>query len=117
MNKEIYINMLEYYRDEYEDFIGVSTFDVSLKAFTLEQQIMRYGKHICFWYMKKDQLDFRNPPNKTDHRTFINLEIKRAMDMIKERLPKKAVEIVLIMIVETRKVQKSMLTQMGQTHF
>ena len=66
MYKEIYDNLLEYYRGEYEKFNGVSSFDISIKPFTLDEQIMRYGKHISFWYLKKDQLDLINPPDKKE---------------------------------------------------
>ena len=56
MYKEMYDNLLEYYRGEYEKFNGVSSFDISIKPFTLDEQIMRYGKHIYFWYLKKTNL-------------------------------------------------------------
>ncbi len=117
MDKEIYDNMLEYYRGEYENFNGVSSFDFSIKPFTQDEQIMRYGKHISFWYMKKDQLDLINPPDKKDHEMFLNMEIKRSMCLIKLMLPRKAVKEILTMIVETRKIQMLFLKQMVETHF
>lgn len=117
MYKEIYDNLLEYYRGEYETFNGVSSFDISIKPFTLDEQIMRYGKHISFWYLKKDQLDLINPPDKKEHEIFLNMEIKRSMSMIKLMLPKKAMKEILTMIVETRKIQMLFLKQMVETHF
>ena len=102
MYKEIYDNLLEYYRGEYEKFNGVSSFDISIKPFTLDEQIMRYGKHISFWYLKKDQLDLINPLDKKEREMFLNMEIKRSMSMIKLLLPKKAIKEILTMIVETR---------------
>ena len=109
MNKNIYKKMLDFYRDEYEDFIGVSSFDTSLKSFTLEEQIMRYAKHLSFWYMKLDQLKKYNPTDIDDHKIFLKFEISRAMTTVRTILPTEAVKKIITMIVETRKIQNHIL--------
>ena len=47
-------SLLEVYRDEYEDFMETSTKDLSHRFFSEEEQIMRYSKHLAFWFMKLD---------------------------------------------------------------
>ena len=45
MNKEIFNKCLDYYRDEYEEFMDVSTLNTNSQIFSLEEQTMRYAKH------------------------------------------------------------------------
>ena len=44
--------LLEAYRNEYEEFMQTSTKDKTHKYFTEVQQIVRYSKHLAFWYIQ-----------------------------------------------------------------
>ena len=80
-------NYVDFYRNEYEEFIGVSTLNTNLQIYTLEEQIMRYAKHLSFWYMKIDQLKQTQPADTKQKETFLTLEIQRTINSISKIIP------------------------------
>ena len=96
-----------YFRDEYEEFIGEDNLDINSRLLTLEEQIMRYAKHLAFWCMKKDQLEKKN--EKGEKMSATKLEIERTMNVIKNIFPNNVLITILNMVGETRKIHNHLI--------
>ena len=59
--------LLEAYRNEYEEFMQTSTKDKTHKYFTEVQQIVRYSKHLAFWYIQLNKLKQAEEHNPAEY--------------------------------------------------
>ena len=109
MDKDIFNKCLDYYRDEYEEFMGVSTFSTNSQIFTLEEQVMRYAKHLSFWYMKLDQLKQTKPADIKYKNKFLKLETQRTIKTIENIFPDEIVSTIIEMATTTRNIHKGIL--------
>lgn len=73
---------IELYRHEYEEFLGVNSLDKGYKIFSLDDQIIRYSKHLSFWLMKRDELEQSKPKDMKQRSLFFHLEINRTLTTI-----------------------------------
>ena len=48
---------LDYFREGYEQYTGVSTTTIKKQLYTLEEQVERYSINLAYWYI---QLDGKN---------------------------------------------------------
>ena len=78
---------IDFYRNEYEDYMNVNSNDTTYKYFTLEEQIERYSKHYSFWLIKKDELKHNNYKDKNNREKFIQMEIVRTLNTIQNMFP------------------------------
>ena len=79
---------LELYRQEYEEYMKVNSYDRSEKLFTEEEQILRYSKHLSFWLMKFDLIRANKPPDYDTHIAFLVQAILKTQKYIDEMFPK-----------------------------
>ena len=110
MDKNIFNKYLDYYRDEYEDFMGVSTLNTNSQIYTLEEQVMRYAKHLSFWYMKIDQLKQTQPDDMKIKNKFLKMETQRTIRTIENIFPEEIVSQIINMAKTTRKIHQGILT-------
>ena len=108
MNKKICKQFLDYHRDEYEQFMGVSSLDKSYKLFSLEQQQMRYAKHISFWYMKRDEIKNSNN-NNIEQLHFLQVQIYESLKNLKQMFPNDVIEQIMKIIIDTRKIHNHII--------
>ena len=40
---------LDYFRESYEQFTGVSTTTIKRKLYTLEEQVEKYSRNLAYW--------------------------------------------------------------------
>ena len=80
-----------YFTKSYEKFMGVSTTNVKIKIYTLEQQMERYARNLAYWYIQLETMDENNNLGKYRHiepkETFITAQIKRLYDIIENIFP------------------------------
>ena len=59
--------LLEAYRNEYEEFMQTSTKNKTHTYFTEVQQIVRYSKHLAFWYMQLNKIKHAEEHNPQEY--------------------------------------------------
>ena len=101
---------LELYRQEYEEYMGVSSYDTFEKLFTEEEQIIRYSKHLGFWLMKFDLTHLNKPSDYKTHSVFLLQNIAKTNDSIKEMFPKDVIDIIKDIAKGARDLHKTIIT-------
>ena len=101
---------LELYRQEYEEYMGSSSFDNSMKLFTEEEQIIRYSKHLGFWLMKFDLIHLNKPSDYKSHSLFLLQNIAKTNDSINQMFPTDVKDIIKNMARGARDIHKQIIT-------
>ena len=82
---------LDYFRESYEQFIGVSTATIKKQLYTLEEQIERYSKNLAYWYiqleLEKTESHVNYPNDIQPKSEFIKSQITRLLNIIKDIFP------------------------------
>lgn len=100
---------LELYRQEYEEYMGVSSYDTSNKLFTEEEQIIRYSKHLGFWLMKFDLIHSIKPSDYKTLSLFLLQNIAKTNDSMKQMFPKDVLYIIKNMARGARDIHKQII--------
>ena len=101
---------LDLYRQEYEEYMGSSSFDNSMKLFTEEEQIIRYSKHLGFWLMKFDLIHLNKPSDYKSHSLFLLQTIAKTNDLINQMFPTDVKDIIKNMARGARDIHKQIIT-------
>ena len=101
---------LELYRQEYEEYMGTSSYDTSKKLFTEQQQIIRYSKHLGFWMMKFDLIKLNKPPDYDSHALFILTNILSTNNWISLVFPRIVVDTIQGMAIGARDMHRQIIT-------
>ena len=101
---------LELYRQEYEEYTGISSYDTSKKLFTEQDQIIRYSKHLGFWLMKFDLIRLNKPSDYDTHSIVVLKNIAKTNDSINQMFPKDVVNIIKHMARGARDIHKTIIT-------
>ena len=101
---------MDLYRQEYEEYMGSSSFDNSIKLFTEEEQIIRYSKHLGFWLMKFDLIHLNKPSDYKSHSLFLWQNIAKTNDSINQMFPTDVKDIIKNMARGARDIHKQIIT-------
>ena len=55
----VILDVADYFRKSYEEFMGASTNEVKYCIYTLEEQIDRYAKNISFWFIQLEKAQLK----------------------------------------------------------
>ena len=83
---------LELYRKEYEEYNNVNSFDKGYKIYDIDEQIIRYSKHLSFWLIKRYELEKIKPKDFKNRALFLHIEINRTLDTIENMFPLETVK-------------------------
>lgn len=78
---------MDYFRQNYESFMGIDSKDVSYQAYSLDDQIERYSKNIAFWYIQLDKVKKTYGKNKIIKIKFIKEQILRFINSTQNIFP------------------------------
>jgi len=82
---------IEYFSKSYEQFMGVSTTNIKLKIYTLEEQMAKYACNLAYWYIQLEMTDGNEKTKKHKHiepkETFIKAQIRKLYDTIQNIFP------------------------------
>ena len=82
---------LDYFREGYEQYTGVSTTTIQKQLYTLEEQVERYSRTLAYWYiqleMEKTEPHVNYPNDIQPKSEFIKSQIVRLMNIIRDIFP------------------------------
>ena len=77
---------LDYFREGYEQYTGVSTTTIKKQLYTLEEQVESYSRTLAYWYIQLD-MEKTEPHVNYPKSEFIKSQIVRSMNIIKDIFP------------------------------
>ncbi len=104
MNIEIKNNMLSYYSEEYEQFLGLNLNNIELELELTGEETIRYIKQLSFWEINLDEIEKSNA-------NYIQSEIDRLCAKIQYLFPFETVQKIMNIAMKTSKFHQHLIDE------